>query len=150
MESIIQKTLKLLLDKYGADYNLVSVVEDTPGHYRANIDSDHPSRLIGKKGDTITSLQILLKLILPKDIIESAFISIDVDGYRKKQEEDIISEVEESLQMMEEENLAEIKLRPMTPYFRRVAHLYITNNKPSLSSDSIGAGRSRAVRVFRK
>ena len=60
METIIQKALRTLLDKFGADYLCVTVSEDG-GHYRATIETDNASRLIGRSGQTLNALQILLK-----------------------------------------------------------------------------------------
>ena len=149
METIIQKALKLLLDKFGADYDCVMVSEED-GHYRANIECANPARLIGKNGETLNSIQTLLKNILFTQNKENVFLSVDVDGYRKTQEDRIISKAEYYLNTMRDQNLAEIKLPPMNPYFRRLVHMWVLNNFPELQSDSTGEGQNRAVRIFHR
>ena len=147
METIIQKTLKRLLDKFGADYICVTVVEDN-GHYRANIETDKAAQLIGRNGKTLSSIQVLLKNILWSQNDEKTFVTIDVDGYKKEQEEKIISKVEKTIELMRERNLSEIKLHPMTPYFRRVVHTWISSNFPELTTESIGEGANRSIKVL--
>ncbi len=149
METIIQKALKLLLDKFGTEYDCVTVTEDN-GHYRANIECPTPARLIGKNGETLSAIQTLLKNMLFAQNKENLFVSVDVDHYRKTQEERVIQKAEKFIDMMKDRNLAEIKLPPMSPYFRRIVHMWVLNNFPELQSDSVGEGKARAVRVFYK
>jgi spoIIIJ-associated protein len=147
METIIQKTLKRLLDEFGADYLCVTIAEDN-GHYRANIETDKAAQLIGRNGKTLSSLQVLLKNILWAQNDEKIFVTIDVDGYRKEQEDKIISRVEKTIELMRERNLSEMKLHPMTPYFRRVIHTWISTNFPELTTESVGEGTGRAIKVL--
>ncbi|MCF7812151.1 KH domain-containing protein [Candidatus Gracilibacteria bacterium] len=149
METIIQKALKLLLDKYGAPYDCVTVVEEN-SHYRASIETPDPARLIGRNGTLLNALQIILKNILWKQNEEKAFVTLDVDGYRQDQYERIYQKVESSIDMMKERNLSEIKLNPMKPFLRRLVHLWVAENYPELTTDSVGEGRQRAVRIHYK
>lgn len=149
MESIIQKALRLILDKFGAEYDCIMVSEEN-GHYRANIETAHAPRLIGKNGATLNSLQTLLKNILWAQNQENIFVSVDVDNYQKSHEDQIIQKAQKYIDMMEENNLAEIKLPPMKAFYRRVVHLWIVANHPNLGTDSIGEGRDRAIKVFHK
>jgi len=149
METIIQKALKLLLDKFGTDYDCVTISEDN-GHYRANIECATPARLIGKNGETLSAIQTLLKNMLYSQNQENLFVTVDVDNYRKDQEDRMTQKAQKFIDQMRERNLSEIKLPPMSPYFRRVVHLWVLNNFPELATDSVGEGRSRAVRVFYK
>ena len=147
METIIQKTLKRLLDEFGADYVCVTVAE-ADGHYRANIETDHAAQLIGRNGKTLSSLQVLLKNILWSQNDEKTFVTIDIDGYRKEQEDKVISKVEKTIDLMRERNLSEIKLHPMSPYFRRVVHTWISSTFPELTTESVGEGANRAIKVL--
>lgn len=149
METIIQKALKTLLDKFGAEYLCVTVSEDS-GHYRANIETDNASRLIGRNGATLNSLQILLKNILWSQNEEKIFVTVDVDNYRKDQEDKAMDKVRQTIELMREQNLPEIKLMPMSAYFRRIAHLWIPTHYPELTTESIGEGPKRAIKVSYK
>lgn len=149
METIIQKAIKLLLDKFGTDYDCVTIREEA-GHYRANIECSNPARLIGKNGETLHAIQTLLKNILYAQSEENLFVTVDVDNYRKDQEDRMTGKAQKFIDMMKERNLSEIKLPPMSPYFRRVVHLWVLNTFPELQTDSVGEGRDRAIRVFYK
>lgn len=147
MESIIQKALRLILDKFGATYDCIMVLEEN-GHYKANIETDDAARLIGRNGAVLNAIQLLLKNILWEQNSEKFFVSVDVDNYRKDQEERLLEKVKEHINSMQENNHSETKLAPMSPYFRRLVHIWISNNYSDLTTESIGEGENRAVRVF--
>lgn len=149
MESIIQKAIKRLLDKFGAEYDCVTVSEEN-GHYRANIECEAPARLIGKNGDTLNAFQTLLKNMLYAQNKENLFVTVDVDHYRKAQEDRMIEKAQKYIDALRDKGLSEIKLPPMNPYFRRVVHMWVLHTFPELQSDSVGEGPKRAVRVFYK
>lgn len=149
MESIIQKALRLLLDKFDAEYDCVTVTEEN-GYYRANIETPDPSKLIGKNGVILQALQVVLKNILWTQTSENVFVSVDIDNYKKVQEDKVIERAQKSIDTMKSQNLSEIKLPPMSPYFRRVIHLWVAATLPEFGSDSVGQDRARAVRIFYK
>jgi len=149
METIIQKALKILLDKMGAEYDCVSVAEKD-GHYRANIETPDAGKLIGPNGATLNALQILLKNVLYHQTSERLFVSVDVDGYRADQDDRFLKKIEESIEMMRDQNLGELKLSPMKPYLRRLIHLWIPANYPDLTTASIGDGMQRAIKITHK
>lgn len=150
METIIQKALKLLLDKYGYDYDCITVAEEDSAHYRANIETDDASRLIGKKGMVLNALQLILKNILWSQNSERIYVTVDVDNYRQQQNEKIFERVQKTIDYMRGQNLSEIKLNPMRPATRRQVHLWIAKTFDDLTSDSVGEGRERAIRVLYK
>jgi len=149
METIIQKALKLLLDKFGAEYDVVTVTEDS-GHYRANIETAHAARLIGRNGSVINALELFLKNILFEQTSEKLFFTLDVDGYKKAKEDALLAKVQKKIEWMKESNLGEMKLWPMAPKIRRIVHLWIASEYPELTTDSDGEGRERAVKVMYK
>lgn len=149
METIIQRTIKLLLDSYQADYAYVTVSEES-GHYMINIETDHPPKLIGRNGSVLNALQTLLKNLLWKQCNEKVFVTLDVDGYRRAQHERIYAKVQKTIDLMREQGLSEIKLKPMHPATRRLVHLWLVKSHPDLTSDSVGEGKDRAIRVYYK
>ncbi len=149
METIIQKALRILLDKFGANYDCVTVSEEN-GHYRASIETPESARLIGRNGAVLNAIQTLLKNFLWTQNEEKIFVTVDVDGYREDQYEKIYHRVQRSIDLMKERNLSEIKLEPMRPFTRRLVHLWIAKNYPELTTDSVGEDMDRAVRVHYK
>lgn len=149
METIIQKALKILLDKYGVEYDCVRIEEDND-HYYAIIETEDPSRLIGRNGTTLNALQTILKNILWSQSEEKIFVTLDVDGYRRSQYEKTYDKIRKSIELMKERNLAEMTLYPMKPFLRRLVHLWIAENYPDLTTNSVGEGSQRAIRIFYK
>lgn len=146
METIIQKALKLLLDKFGAKYDCVMVTEDA-GHYRAVIECEETGRLIGRNGTILNAVQTVLKNILWQQTGERVFLTVDVGNYRQEQDEKVFSKVKKSIDWMKESNLSEVKLQPMSAYQRRMVHLWVPSEFPELTTDSIGEGHSRAIQI---
>jgi len=149
MEAIIQKALRLLLDQFGAQYDAVGVIEEN-GHYRANIETMETGLLIGRRGNVLMSLETILKHIIWEQTGEKVFFSLDVDNYRKDRDDKVIATVNEKIDFMKDRGLPELKFQPMNPYTRRMVHLYIASKYPELSTDSVGEGRNRAIKVFYK
>lgn len=149
METIIKQTLTLLLNAYGADYDVVGVSEKN-GHYTANIESAFPGKLIGRGAMVLSSLQVLLKAMLWSKAGEKVFVTVDVDGYRAAQHQKTYDKVAAKIEEMKEENLPEMKLRPMRPGQRRIVHLWIAENYPELASEGVGEGAGRSVKIFYK
>ena len=81
---------------------------------------------------------------------EKVFVTVDVDGYRKDQEEKVLSKVKRTIELMKERNLSEMKLYPMSPYFRRVVHVWIAKEYPELTTESTGEGPGRSIKVLYK
>lgn len=115
---------------------------------RVDINSPEASRLIGWHGETINSVQHLLKSIIrsKKNLERSPFIVLDVDGYRKAQEDKACRIAEQKADFVRRKK-TRIALPPMNPYFRRVVHLYIANNPDlqDLTTESVGEGDYRQI-----
>ena len=77
--------------------------------------------LIGKRGNTLDSIQYLLSLAINKNRENYLKVIVDSEGYREKREETL---VRLASKMAEKAKLSKrpIKLEPMNPYERRVIH----------------------------
>ncbi len=147
----IQKTfegvLKELLDSVGLDYTKCSVTEGEDGQsYRVNIDSEDPSMLIGYHGENLLALQHVLKVILWKKLNRSDFsLVLDVDEYRKRQEENVLTLAERKVEIARNTNTDQ-KLAPMSPYFRRIVHTHLAKPEyEDITTESIGEDDRRQV-----
>lgn len=77
--------------------------------------------LIGKRGNTLDSIQYLLSLAINKNRDNYLKVVVDSEGYREKREETLVRLANK---MAEKAKLSKrpIKLEPMNPYERRVIH----------------------------
>lgn len=153
MEDLIQETLAAILKNLGVTFRKFKVSHEKQPNaaphsatvYRIDIDSDEAATLIGYHGETIYALQHVLKTLVWKKANENVFIILDVDGYRKRQEESVLALAMRKVETARK-TLQDQILPPMSPYFRRVIHLALA--KPEFSdivTESIGEGEERAV-----
>jgi len=148
-DTVIKDILGSLLTQLVLPFDSIAVSEDpTEGFTRVDITSSNASRIIGWHGETLNSLQHLLKSILrAKEKLEkSPFLVVDVDGYRREQEDKVRRMAEQKADFVRRTG-SRVALVPMSPYFRRIVHLHIASSPAmqDLTSESIGEGDYRQV-----
>ncbi len=74
-------TLATMLDYLGLNASVKG--EEKNGKFVLSTSSDDAGRIIGKKGQSLQSLELLLNRMATKNDIDCPWISIDVDGYSK-------------------------------------------------------------------
>lgn len=124
IEDLLKETLETLLKHLGAKYSKIIITEDEKDSYLVNIKSEEPSLLIGYHGENIQALQHLLKVLTWKKCGNEQFnILLDIDDYRKRQEDNVIAMAQRKVEAARKTGRKQI-LPPMSPYFRRKIHLY--------------------------
>lgn len=152
LENIIRETLSEVLDQMGIEYEKIEVESDDNESFKVLLESETSSALlIGWHGETMMALQYILKVLvwakLGSDSDESFLLTLDIDNYRERQEENVRSlakrKVEEALEMK-----SNVTLPPMSPYFRRQVHLYIAEmGDEHVTSESVGEGSERRIKI---
>jgi spoIIIJ-associated protein len=146
IEKAIKVTLEEILIKLKTEFSKIEVEEKEDNTYAVNIESsDDTATLIGHHGETIYSLQHLLKVLCwAKTKSKKEFnIVLDVDNYRKRQEENVINLAERKVDFVRKTKRAQ-SLPPMSGYFRRVVHLHLMDPKfDDIETESQGEGESR-------
>jgi spoIIIJ-associated protein len=148
MHSVIRDTLGQLLQFLGLRFDDIAVSDEADGIIRVDIRSSDASRIIGWHGETLNALQSLVKAIVRslKQLERSPFVVLDVDGYRKAQEEKVTRIADQKADFVRRTG-SRIALAPMSPYFRRIVHMHVANT-PALSdltTESVGEGEYRQV-----
>lgn len=77
--------------------------------------------LIGKRGNTLNSIQYLLSLVINKDKEDYIRVIVDTEDYRAKREETLIRLATKMAEKSKSTNRL-VKLEPMNPYERRIIH----------------------------
>jgi spoIIIJ-associated protein len=77
--------------------------------------------IIGKRGNTLDSIQYLLTLALNKNKKRYLRVALDIENYRKKREETLIRLAEKMADKAKYTNRL-VKLEPMNPSERRIIH----------------------------
>lgn len=142
METKVSEILENILGLLALEGSF-EVVEN-PEEVSVTIETTDPGRLIGFRGETLDSLQLIVNLILSRQINdEGKFkrVVIDVGGWRKNKEEDLARKAKDwGLQVKEEGK--EMEIEPMPAWQRRIIHMVISET-PGVESESIGEGRDR-------
>ncbi len=92
-----------------------------------NISNSDMGILIGKRGNTLDSLQYLLSLIVNKDREKYLRVLVDIQNYRAKREETLIRLANKMADKAKTFRRT-IKLEPMNPYERRIIHSALQND----------------------
>ena len=144
---MIIDTLGQLLTFLQIPFTAIEVKQDGDIQ-RVNVTCQEPSRLIGWHGETLNSVQHLLKSVI-RSMMKSErapFLVVDVDGYRLMQE-DKVRKIAEAKADFVRRTGARVTLSPMSPYFRRIVHMHVSNT-PALSdlaTESVGEGDYRQI-----
>lgn len=137
--------LKDILKYFNVGQVTIDEYEGDEGELILDITGDDLAVLIGRHGRTLDSLQFLISVITSRTIGFRYPIVVDVEGYKSRQRQKL-EEIAESAAHRAVTQDREIKLRPMTPYERRIIHITLRDN-PSVETHSEGEGRGRRVVV---
>jgi spoIIIJ-associated protein len=104
--------------------------------------------LIGRRGETLAALQLLVSLIVGHRTKHRMRIIIDAENYRERREENLRSLALRVAQQVRNYRRA-IALEAMPPHERRIVHIALSDSK-DISTESIGEGDARRVVISLK
>ena len=113
-----------------------------------NLEGDNMGVVIGKRGDTLDSLQYLTSLVVNQKSEDYIKISIDTENYREKREE-VLCALANRLAAKVARTGKKFALEPMNPYERRIIHSNLQDNE-DVTTFSIGQEPYRKVVIAPK
>ncbi len=108
--------------------------------------SDDLGVLIGRRGETLASLQYLVNTIVSKGGNKPPVFGLDIEGYRRRREQMLVDLAREIAQEVRETGDV-ITLEPMPAYERRIVHIAL-REEPGVKTESVGSGDERQVEVM--
>ncbi len=84
--------------------------------------------LIGKRGQTLDSLQYLASLVINKGTEEYVRIKIDTENYRSRRK-DTLEKLARNIAFKVKRSRRPVALEPMNPYERRIIHSALQNDR---------------------
>lgn len=107
----------------------VEIVEDMENK-TMNIDlsGEDMGVLIGKRGQTLDSLQYLISLVVNKDEEEYIRVKVDTENYRQRRK-DTLENLAKNIAFKVKRTGKAVTLEPMNPYERRVIHSALQNDR---------------------
>ena len=126
----VEDNIKEFLEKVFAAMELkVEIVITNEGNnYAVDLKGADMGVLIGKRGQTLDSLQYLTNLAVNKNAEEYVKIKIDTEDYRNRRKE-TLENLAKNIAYKVKRTKRAVSLEPMNPFERRVIHSALQNDK---------------------
>lgn len=127
LNEVATNFLKDVFEKMVLEVKIEVNMED---NHSMNIDLSGPNMgvLIGKRGQTLDSLQYLISLVVNKEAEQYVRVKLDTENYRLRRKETLES-LAVNLASKVKKTGKKFTLEPMNPYERRIIHFTLQDNK---------------------
>jgi spoIIIJ-associated protein len=136
-----------ILDLMGF-FNVVKVIKHDPGFVALEVKGDDLGRIIGKEGNTLYALQLILRNMLSRKYKRPVNVQIDANNYRDKRSATIRNIALEAAENVIKDG-QEVVLQVMNAWERRVVHTTLMDHE-KIKTESIGRDSERKVIVSLK
>ena len=143
VESFLNDTLKAM----GMTVELISNI-DADGALSVEMKGDNMGILIGKRGQTLDSLQYLANRVANKHQDGYVRVKLDTENYRARREE-TLKNLAKNIAYKEKRSKRAVSLEAMNPYERRIIHAALQSD-PFVTTHSEGDEPYRKVVVTLK
>lgn len=103
-------------------------INEKDGEMNIDLSGDEMGVLIGKRGQTLDSLQYLTSLVVNKGTKEYVRVKVDTENYRERRKE-TLENLAKNLAYKVKRTKKAVSLEPMNPYERRIIHSALQNDK---------------------
>ena len=130
VKSSVDETVKDFLNKVFAAMNLTVKINVNITEESVDVDlvGDDMGVLIGKRGQTLDSLQYLVSLVVNKKSDKYLRVKLDTENYRERRKE-TLENLAKNIAFKVKRTKRPVSLEPMNPYERRVIHSALQNDK---------------------
>lgn len=140
--------LSSIFDAMKMEVEILVAVNEEEHIIEVELKGDDMGILIGKRGQTLDSLQYLTNLAINKHSDEYYKVKIDTEDYRKRRKE-TLENLAKNIAFKVKRSKRSFALEPMNPYERRIIHATLQNDK-YVSTKSEGEEPYRKVIVYLK
>jgi spoIIIJ-associated protein len=119
--------------------------DEAPFSATLDIEGEELGLLIGRRGQTLTTLQYIVNLIVSRKLKSGVRINLDVASYKQRRQEELHNLALRIAELVKSTRRA-ITLEPMSPSERRVVHLALRDD-PEVITQSVGEEENRKVIV---
>lgn len=125
--SVAKLFLKEVFLCMGLEVNIDMKLKDSK-HLCIDLSGNEMGILIGKRGQTLDSLQYLVNLVVNKGEASYVSVTLDTENYRQRRK-DTLESLARNLAKKVKVTHKSVILEPMNPYERRIIHSMIQNDK---------------------
>ena len=130
-ESIQDKAVNFLtqvFDTMDIEVQITAAYNEEEKEISITLEGDDMGILIGKRGQTLDSLQYLVSLIVNRDSEEYLRVKLDTENYRDKRRK-TLETLAKNIAYKVKRGKKPVSLEPMNPYERRIIHAALQNDK---------------------
>ncbi len=132
VKSSVEDTAKDFLKEVFNAMKLTVIIDVKFDEVNNNMDidlnGDDMGVLIGKRGQTLDSLQYLVSLVVNKDVENYIRVKVDTENYRQRRKE-TLENLAKNIAYKVKRTKRPVSLEPMNPYERRIIHSALQNDK---------------------
>jgi len=132
IKSSIEDIAKEFLNEVFHAMNLAVVIDIKYDEDERTMDidlsGDEMGVLIGKRGQTLDSLQYLVSLVVNKDNEDYIRVKVDTENYRQRRK-DTLENLAKNISYKVKRTKRAVSLEPMNPYERRIIHSALQNDR---------------------
>lgn len=121
MEPAIRKFLGDVLKAMGMEAEVKVVIDENEGSVDIELVGENMGVLIGKRGQTLDSIQYLTSLVVNKGKEKYVRIKVDTENYRQRRN-DTLESLAKNIAYKVKRTKRPVSLEPMNPFERRVIH----------------------------
>ena len=125
---VAEEFLHKVFETMNMEVTIVSSLDKEEGCLNIDLSGDDMGVLIGKRGQTLDSLQYLVSLIINKDSDEYLRVKLDTENYRERRKATLES-LAKNIAAKVKRTKRPVSLEPMNPYERRIIHSSLQNDK---------------------
>lgn len=144
-KEVIKKDIQTFLNNmFGAmsmEVKADITFDDEENSVNVDLSGDNMGVLIGKRGQTLDSIQYLTSLVINKNSEKYVRVKLDTENYRKRRKETLES-LAKNIAYKVKRSRRPVSLEPMNPYERRIIH-------SALQADKFVSTRSEGEEPFR-
>ena len=147
-EENVKEFLNKVFEAMKLEVEIITKYDEENGVIDTEFRGEEMGVLIGKRGQTLDSLQYLTNLAVNKQTDHYVKIKLDTEDYRKRRK-DTLENLAKNISYKVKRTKRPVALEPMNPYERRVIHSALQNDR-FVSTHSEGEEPYRHVVVTLK
>ena len=132
IKDIEERALVFLKDVFASmdlgEVTITSKYNTTDGCLEVDFEGEDMGILIGKRGQTLDSLQYLTSLVVNKGKSDYIRVKLDTEDYRRRRKE-TLENLSRGIAYKVKKTRKPVVLEPMNPYERRIIHSALQGNK---------------------
>lgn len=128
VEAVSKKFLSDVFAAMGIAVEISAKYNDSLRSLEVELSGDEMGVLIGKRGQTLDSLQYLISLVINKGTTEYIKVKVDTENYRQRRKE-TLENLAKNISYKVKRTRRSVSLEPMNPYERRIIHSALQNDR---------------------